>query len=143
MKKQIISILVLSLIIFGTSISMCATSPFQFAVEGGYRDGAAIGLLAQTPIVKGIKARLGVEASTSSSPFIIFAGGKFFLLDVQHKYPLSGHLGLISYLGNTSTFGLTGSLILEEIFNVKPLFCEAGIDIVNTIKFQVQLGYYF
>ena len=74
---------------------------------------------------------------------IAFAGGKFALSSMG-RMPLSLGLGIVGYFGNNDTkAGLALSFVFDNVFGRPPMFVEAGIDIVDPAKIQVQLGYKF
>jgi hypothetical protein len=117
------------------SSSVWAFSP---AVIGGVRDGLALGIMADEGVAKNVGLRFGVEADTGKNPLILFFGGKFYLMNVGKRYPMSLGLGLIGYLGGSkSEAGVSISLIFDKAFDIKPLFIEAGIDVAGSGKLQL------
>jgi len=116
---------------------------FQTAVIGGIRDGLALGLMMESGPSDSAKLRLGFEANTSNTPGLIFIGGKWFLKDVNNKFPMFLSGGLVGYFGNNAQAGPYISLIFERFLDVTPLFLEVGIDVVDHGNLQVQMGYYF
>ncbi|OGI06860.1 MAG: hypothetical protein A2Y40_00235 [Candidatus Margulisbacteria bacterium GWF2_35_9] len=118
-----------------------ACMAYRPAVIGGIRNGTALGL-----VIEGDRSdpaiRFGIEASTSNSP-LVFVGGKWFLSDVNSRYPMYMSAGLVGYLGSRSEVGPYISLIFDRFLNSIPLFLEIGIDVVNSSRIQVQMGYYF
>ncbi len=115
------------------------------AVIGGIRNGTSLGLMFENiSQINNIDINVGIEASTSGTPVIIFVGGKWFLRDVNNtKLPMFLNLGLVAYLGDNATVGPYVSIILERFLEIPDLFLEFGIDIVSSGKFQAQIGYYF
>ena len=133
------------LVFFGLLVIMLgsgsmANSP---AVIGGVSDGTALGLVLEGNSIRDFNFRVGFEANTSNSPGIVFGGGKWFLSDMNSRYPMFMSAGLVGYLGSTSDVGPYVSLIFNNFFNVSPLFLEFGIDVVRSGRLQLQLGYYF
>ncbi|MDD4179001.1 MAG: hypothetical protein PHH14_03015 [Candidatus Margulisbacteria bacterium] len=115
----------------------------QPAVVGGVRDGLAIGIMAEESIKSNIGIRFGAEANTGSNPLLIFCEGKFHLMDISNRYPMSLGAGLVGYLGNSSNFGVPLCLIFDKPFDQKDFFCEAGVDIVSSGRLRLQVGYKF
>lgn len=120
----------------------------QPAIIGGLRDSLALGLMVEENTPNNFGFRFGVEATTGKRPMIVFLGGKFYLIQVDNRYPLSLGLGLVGYFGGRKSEGETAevggsvSLILDNPFDIKPLFFEAGIDVTNSSgKAQLQVGY--
>ncbi|MDD5456808.1 MAG: hypothetical protein PHV30_07230, partial [Candidatus Margulisbacteria bacterium] len=87
--------------------------------------------------------RFGFEANTSNTPVVAFIGGKWFLSNVDSKYPMFMSAGLIGNFGNNSNVGVFISLIFQRFLDIKPLFLEVGVDAMNSGSVQVQAGYYF
>lgn len=136
MKKLLI---VLASILVLTSGSFA----LQPAMIGGIRDGAALGLIMQEYLGTGVAFRFGMEANTGKNPMIAFAGGKFNLSSIG-RMPLSLGLGIVGYFGNSDTrTGLALSFIFDNVFGRQPMFIEAGVDIVDPARLQLQLGYKF
>jgi hypothetical protein len=121
--------------------SECLAS--KTAVIGGVRDGVALGLMMESGLSNSATLRLGFEANTSNTPGIIFVGGKWFLRDVNNRFPMFLSGGLVGYLGNDTAAGPYISLIFERVLDVAPLFVEFGIDVVKSGRLQLQAGYYF
>jgi len=142
MKKSIISMIAFLILLFSVSSCMAFQST-KAAVIGGIRDGAAIGLMLETYITDTTKLKFGLEANTSDTPGIIYVGGKWFLTDINNRFPMFFSVGGVGYLGNNSTIGPYVSLILERLFGVVPLFFELGVDVVKTGRLQFQAGYFF
>jgi|SRR3989339_827829 len=115
---------------------------FRPSVIGGIRDGVGLGLMFESDISKNTTLRFGFEANTSNSPGIAFIGGKWFLSNVG-RFPMSLSGGLVGYFGNNSAAGPCISLVFDRFLDVKPLFLEFGIDVVNSGKLLLQVGYYF
>jgi len=138
MKNQIILTLALLALLMG---SECRA--FTPAVIGGVRDGAALGLMLENRMTNSTSLRLGVEASTSNSPGIVFVGGKWLLANLRSGSPMFLSGGLVGYLGNHSEAGPYISLVFERLLDIDPLFLEVGIDVVNSGNLQFQAGYYF
>ncbi|MFA5839563.1 MAG: hypothetical protein WC890_02770 [Candidatus Margulisiibacteriota bacterium] len=138
MKKSKLFLVVSIIFVMGTS---CLAS--QSAILGGIRNGLALGVMGEKNLSQGTDLRFGLEANTSNNPGIIFVGGKWFLTNISGRFPLFLSGGLVGYLGNNSEAGPYISLISEKFFDIKPLFIELGIDIANSGKLQLQIGYYF
>ncbi|MCX5751778.1 MAG: hypothetical protein NT099_08990 [Candidatus Saganbacteria bacterium] len=138
MRKSIVFAVVLLVLLFVTECF--AYTP---AVIGGVRDGLALGLMLENGPANGVKLRFGLEANTSNTPGIVFIGGKWFLSNINNRYPMFLSGGAVGYLGNHSEVGPYISLIFERFFDVTPLFLEVGIDVVKSGKLQLQAGYYF
>ncbi len=115
------------------------------AVIGGVRGGLALGIMADEGIKQNIGIRFGAEANTGDNPLILFFGGKFYLTDISHRYPLSFGIGVVGYFGNkgNGAVGPSVSLIFDRPFDVRQLFFETGIDIADNGKLQLQAGYKF
>ena len=138
MKKTKILLVVSIILVMGTS---CLAS--QSAIIGGIRNGVALGIMGEKNLSQSVDLRFGFEANTSNNPGLIFVGGKWFLTNISGRFPLFLSGGLVGYLGNNTEAGPYISLITEKFFDVQPLFLEFGIDIVNSGKLQLQIGYYF
>lgn len=133
-------LLVVSCLLIVVSCSAWAMQP---EINGGIRDGMAIGIMADTPVAKNVGLRFGIEANSGQQPVMMFFGGKFFLTSVGRS-PL--YLGVhgVGYTGGSSNrtdvgFGL--SAIFNRAFNVKPMFVEFGIDVASTARMLAQVGY--
>ena len=139
MMKNIVFAVALSVILF--SSECLAWSP---AVIGGIRHGAALGVMFERGTASSATLRLGFEANTSSTPGIVFIGGKWFLNNIRGGFPMFLSGGLVGYLGNNhSAAGPYISLIFERFLDVTPLFLEVGIDVADSGNLQFQMGYYF
>lgn len=138
MKKIIFIVISLLLVLLG---SECLA--FQPAVIGGIRHGVALGLALESGYSNSPSLRYGFEVNTSNTPGIVFIGGKWFLSNIDGKYPMSLSAGAVGYLGNNSQLGPYISLVFDRFMGVKPLFLEFGVDAVNSGQLQLQLGYYF
>ncbi|MFA6169534.1 MAG: hypothetical protein WCW67_02345 [Candidatus Margulisiibacteriota bacterium] len=135
--KKVILVLASVLVLASGSFAL------QPALVGGIRDGAALGLILQEYLGSGAALRFGMEANTGKNPMIAFAGGKFGLSSVG-RMPLSLGLGIVGYFGNSDTkAGLSLSFIFDNVFGRQPMFIEAGVDIVDPARLQLQLGYKF
>src|SRR3989344_6604802 len=120
----------------------CSSWALQPSIIGGVRDGLALGIMADEGVSKNVGIRFGAEADTGKNPLIVFFGGKFYLMNVGKRYPMSLGLGVVGYLGgNKSEAGVSISLIFGQAFDIKPLFIEAGIDVAGSGKLQLQAGY--
>ncbi len=134
MKKLVLVSLALAIFVSGAYA-------FEPAIIGGFRDGLAIGIMGKTPLARNTALRLGVEATSGNAPLIAFIGGKFYL-GRAGRMPLSLGLSGVLYAGNkASEFGFGLSVVFDRVFNVTPMFLEAGVDIVGSAKAQIQLGY--
>ena len=136
--KKIIVVLVFSLFVINHS-----AWAMQPAVIGGLRDGLAVGIMADQHAAQNVEIRYGIEACTGKQPIILFVGGRFYLLSIQERYPLSLGIGAIGYFGEKSNAGVSLSFIFDRVFDIKPLFIETGIDIVGSGRFMLQVGYKF
>ena len=121
----------------------CSTWAMQPEINGGIRDGMAIGIMADAPVARNVGIRFGLEANTGRQPVMLFFGGKFYLTNLGRS-PM--YLGLhgVGYTGgsggNTDVgFGL--SAIINRAFNVNPMFVEFGIDVASTARLLAQVGY--
>lgn len=137
MKNKMVLILALCLFLFGAE---CRA--YDTAVIGGVRNGTALGLMFESGFNNSAMLRLGIEASTSSSPGLVFGGAKWFLSNIRGGSPMFLSGGLVGYLGNNSQAGPYISLIFEHLLDVNPLFLEVGIDVVSSGRLQFQLGYF-
>jgi hypothetical protein len=135
MKNKVVFI---SLLVVILGIGCMAYNP---AVIGGVRNGTALGLVLESGF-SDTTIRLGFEANTSNSP-IIFAGGKWYLSDIDSRFPMFLSAGLVGYLGSDNEVGPYISLVFDRFLNITPLFLEVGVDVVSSGKLQVQLGYFF
>lgn len=141
-----ITIILLVLIILGQG-----AWAFHTATFGGIRDGLVLGVLAEQHLMDEIlTARYGMEASTGSdlsllgdNPLQLFGGIKLPLGTLgPRKLPLWFNAGIVLYSGNNSQAGIYASFILEQIMNNKPLFLEAGADLLSDHYYAVaQIGY--
>ncbi len=138
MKNSIVLAAAL-MILFFASESMA----FRPAIIGGIRDGAALGLVVESGSSSNTQLRLGIEANTSSTNGVVFAGGKFFLSNIESRYPMFLSGGIVACLGNNLEAGPYISVIFERFLDVMPLFLEVGIDVIKTGRLQFQAGYYF
>ena len=138
MKNFMIIAATLFVFLFGS-----ASFAARPAIIGGIRDGAALGIMLESGMSDNAKLRFGFEANTSSNPGIVFVGGKWFLRDMENRFPMFLSGGLVGYLGNHAEAGPYISLIFERFLDVTPLFFEFGIDVVKSGRLQCQVGYYF
>jgi len=120
---------------------MSASQALQPAVIGGIRDGLALGIMADEGVGRNVGIRFGLEANTGKKPLILFFGGKFYLVTLERKVPLSLGLGLVGYFGDKSEAGISLSFIFDRIFAINPLFFEVGVDVAGSGRLQAQLGY--
>ena len=134
MKKIIVVICLL----VGVSCSAWAMQP---EIIGGVRDGLALGMMAEGPIARNVTLRFGAEANTGKQPIILLFGGKFYLTHVGRTTPMYLGLGAVAYSGDNTDAGIAISLVFNRAFNVRPLFIEAGIDVANKARLQLQVGY--
>ena len=131
------------LVLILVSVVIFVSNAFAFtpAIIGGYRDGLAIGIMGSSSIARNVALRLGVEATGGDAPLIAFIGGKFYLGGMG-RMPMSLGLSGVMYSGNSnSTFGFGISAIFDRAFGVRPMFLEVGVDVVDTARAQIQLGY--
>ena len=140
MRKMTVSGVALVILILVLGSSCFASQP---AIMGGIRNGAALGMMLESGISNSSTLRLGFEANTSNKPGIFFIGGKWFLSDISNRFPMFLSGGLVGYLGNRAEAGPYISVIFERVLDIKPLFLEFGIDIVDYGRLQLQAGYYF
>ena len=139
MKKNIVFAAVLLVMMVGP-----ACMAYNPAVIGGVRNGTALGLVFESNPSNYEPLRFGFEADTSNStPGIVFIGGKWYLSDINSRFPMFLSAGLLGYLGNSSSAGAYISLIFQRFLDISPLFLEVGVDVVNSGGLQLQLGYYF
>jgi len=136
-KSFVFAILILTLMFCSKSFAA------RSAVIGGIRDGLALGLVMESDFSSGAKLRFGFEANTSNTPGIVFVGGKWFLRDMENRFPMFLSGGLVGYLGDHTEAGPYISIIFERFLDVTPLFFEFGIDVVKSGRLQCQIGYYF
>ena len=114
----------------------------QPAIIGGIRDGLAVGFMGDQQVGRNFGLRIGLEADTGSQPIIFFFGGKFYLANIGRRMPMSLGVSLVSYFGNRNAdIGLGLSFIFNNLFDLKPLFFEVGVDAVGRGKLQAQFGY--
>ena len=130
-------IMVVSCLLLVVSCSAWAMQP---ELIGGVRDGLALGVMAESPLSSNVTLRFGAEANTGPQPIILFFGGKFYLSYVGRS-PMYLGLGAVAYSGETTDAGIAISLVFNRAFNVNPLFIEAGIDVANKARLQLQVGY--
>ncbi|MBU0502160.1 MAG: hypothetical protein KJ811_02820 [Candidatus Margulisbacteria bacterium] len=137
MKKLFALLVSVSILLSGASLAI------QPEIVGGIRDGLAVGIMADHQLGKNYGMRMGLEATTGAQPLILFLGGKFYLTNLTYGTPFSLGLGFVSYMGssrnNSLGFGISG--IINNAFGIKPMFVEVGVDIVDTARAQVQVGY--
>jgi hypothetical protein len=133
MKK----VVVVSCLLLVASYSAWAMQP---ELIGGVRDGLALGVMAESPLSSNVTLRFGAEANTGPQPIILFFGGKFHLSYVGRS-PMGLGIGAVAYSGETTDAGIAISLVFNRAFNVNPLFIEAGIDVANKARLQLQVGY--
>jgi len=135
--KKIFLLMMISLLL-GVGVA----NAVQLELIGGVRDGLAFGVMGEQNIARNLGLRYGIEADTGKQPVVAFIGGKFYLTDFRREMPISLGAGFVSYLGDKKNdFGLSLSLIINRAFNVKPLFIEAGVDVAETGRLQLQIGY--
>ena len=135
--KKVLLFSVLALVILCQSVFAASMD-----VVGGVRDGWAVGIMGEQNMTNNLGVRYGLEANTGNQPMIMFVGGKFYVTDSQQPMPLALGFGFVGYLGsNNSTGGLSLSIIVDRVFTWQPLFIEAGVDVVEQGRFQLQLGY--
>jgi len=136
MKKIIIAILGLMLLV-GASFAL------QPEIIGGVRDGLAAGVMIEHSLGQNYGMRMGIEANTGKQPVVIFLGGKFYLGNLSYNTPFSLGLAGVGYVGSGSTnaLGIGISGIINNAFGIKPMFVEFGVDVVNTARGVLQLGY--
>ncbi len=134
MKKSIF-ILVVSIV--------CASFAYAVQLEliGGIRDGLALGIMGESAAAKNLQLRYGVEADTGKQPIIAFIGGKFYLTSLRGGTPISLGFGFVDYAGDKNSPGISVSMIFDRAFNIRPLFIEAGIDVADSGRLQLQVGY--
>ena len=118
----------------------CSTWAMQPEIIGGVRDGLALGMMAEGPIARNVSLRFGAEVNTGKQPIILLFGGKFYLTHVGRS-PMYLGLGAVAYSGDNTDAGIAISLVFNRAFNVNPLFIEAGIDVANKARLQLQVGY--
>lgn len=131
-------IIVVSCLLFVVSCSALAMQP---AVVGGVRDGLAVGIMGRESVARNVALQFGLEANTGTQPIIVFINGKFYLTNVG-RTPMSFCAGAVAYTGKDKTdAGLSLTLIFDRMFNISPLFLEAGVDVANKARLVLQLGY--
>ena len=138
MKKLNMILFIMIMVILG-AISAFA----QPAIVGGIRDGVALGILLEKGTESGAKLRFEFEANTTATPVVASIGGKWFLTDVDSRFPMSFGAGAVAYLGNRSALGPYVSVIFDRFMDVTPLFLEVGVDVAEEGQLQLQMGYYF
>lgn len=119
----------------------CSTWAMQPEIIGGVRDGLALGMMAEAPIARNVTLRFGAEANTGKQPIILLFGGKFYLTHVGRRTPMYLGLGIVAYSGDNTDAGVAISLVFNRVFDINPLFIEAGIDVANKARLQLQVGY--
>ena len=136
MKKVVVVLLGLTMLA-GASLAM------QPEINGGIRDGLAIGIMADAPIAKNVGIRFGLEANSGKQPIMLFFGGKFFLTNVGSSPMYLGvhGVGYTGGTGNQTSVGFGLSAIFNRAFNVNPMFMEFGIDVAGTARLLAQVGY--
>jgi len=129
--------------IFSLLLLVSSSFALQPEIVGGVRDGLAVGIMTDHQMGRNWGMRMGIEATTGKQPLILFLGGKFYLSNISYNSLLSLGVHVVGYMGSSSNnalgFGLSG--IINNAFGVKPMFVEFGVDIVNTARGVVQLGY--
>ena len=136
-----IPILILALIVLTLESLSLANGP---AILGGIRNGTALGVVLEVDSFYYTNLRLGLEANTPNDPGIVFIGGKWFLSDLNSRYPTFLSSGLVGYLSNSSSeIGPFVAVIWEGFLDVPPLFLELGVDVVKSGIVELQLGYNF
>jgi hypothetical protein len=127
---------------FALLVLVGAAQAVQLELLGGIRDGLAFGVMGETSVARNLGLRYGLEANTGKQPMIAFLGFKFYLTDFRHEMPVSLGMGLVDYFGDKgSNAGISFSLIINRAFNVNSLFIEAGVDVAETGRLQLQVGY--
>ncbi len=135
--KKVFLFLVLSAVIMAPS-----AMAQQLELIGGVRDGLAFGIMAETNMARNLGLRYGIEADTGKQPLIGFIGTKLYLTDFARQMPLSLGIGFVGYFGGDRTSaGISLSFIINQAFNLKPLFIEAGVDVADSGRLQLQAGY--
>ena len=135
--KKIVLFSLLALVLLCQSVFAASMD-----VVGGIRDGMALGIMGEQNMTNSLGVRYGLEANTGNQPLVLFVGSKFYLTDSQQPMPLALGFGLVGYLGSkNSTGGLSLSIIVDRVLNWQPLFIEAGVDVVEQGRFQLQMGY--
>ena len=129
------------LVILALLLLSSSAFAFQPEVVGGIRGGVAVGFMGESSIARNADIRFAVEASTNSNPVILLMGGKFYLTTIGRAVPLSLGAGLVGYVGNKSDVGVSLSFIFDNMFDVKPLFFEFGVDVAGSGKILAQAGY--
>ncbi len=134
MKKSLLALLILAI-----------CSSFAYAVQleliGGIRDGLALGIMGEQSAARNLNLRYGIEVDTGKQPVIAFIGGKFYLTTLRGGMPLSLGFGFVDYAGDKNSPGISLSMIFERAFDISPLFIEAGIDVADEGRLQLQVGY--
>lgn len=134
-------IIVSALILLFSSASFAMQPSLLF----GVRDGAAFGIMADQYLGANAGLRFGAEVNSSDKPIVMFAGGRFYLVNLGKRSTLSLGVGVVNYSGsNSSDTGLSISMIFDRVFDGAPkLFIESGLDLGAKTKLQLQLGYKF
>ncbi len=116
------------------------------AIIGGVRaDGTTLGLVFDSGLPSNdLTIRFGLEGNLTNTSGIVFAGGKWFLHDADSaRFPMFLNIGVVGYMGNTTNVGPFVSIIMERFVNIDNLFLEFGVDTVNSVQLQAQVGYFF
>ncbi|MDD4527527.1 MAG: hypothetical protein PHF25_05760 [Candidatus Margulisbacteria bacterium] len=140
MKKSKVFMILLFVFL---SAQCMAYSP---AIIGGVRgDGTTLGLVFDSGVPSNdLTIRFGIEGNATDTPGIVFVGGKWFLRDVDNtRFPMFLNIGLVGFMGKTTTVGPYVSIIMERMINLPGLFLEFGIDLASSVKLQAQVGYFF
>ncbi len=139
-RKPVQMSIVISLLIMLFGTAALASVP---ALIGGLRNGSVLGLMFESGPSNYAKLRMGAEINSSDTPVIVVFGGKWFLNNINNRYPMFMSGGVVSYMGSNSEAGPYLSLIFEQFIDVTPMFLEIGIDAVRTGRLQCQVGMYF
>ena len=131
-------ICIVSLLIAFGGISSAAVS-----ILGGVRGGLAIGARMTEPLNNQPKLNLcgELELATGDQPLLLSVGGQYPLGKINYRYPVSMGFGLIAQGGNKAEAGLYANFLFENMFEIQPLFLEAGIDVVGSGRAVIQFGY--
>ena len=122
-------------------VASCSAWAMQPEIIGGVRDGLALGMMAEGAVARNVSLRFGAEVNTGKQPIILLFGGKFYLTHVGRTTPIYLGLGVVAYSGDNTDAGIAISLVFNRAFDVRPLFIEAGIDVANKARLQLQVGY--